>query len=77
MSTVWCCGALQSTCSGLSTVIYLLCEALQALVSAADHNVLPDSDQTHWMRRQLDAVLWFVGLPEEQHKQLFKSTLSF
>lgn len=50
-------------------IIYLLREALQALVGAADNHVLSNSDQTHWVRRQLDAVLWFVRLSEEQqHK---------
>lgn len=31
-------------------MFYLLREAKQALVSAANDQVLPDSDQTDWMR---------------------------
>lgn len=57
-------------------VCYLLCEALQALVGAADHHVLPDSHQTDGMRRQLDAVLGFVRLPEEQQHTLVSSESS-
>lgn len=48
-------------------ILYLLCETIQALVSAANYQVLPDSDETDWVRGKLNAVLGFVQLPAKQN----------
>lgn len=72
-SSRWCRDSVQSSQYKIkmaegrappSRFLYLLREALQALISAAHHHILPDPHQTDRVGGQLDAVLRPVRLPK-------------